>query len=640
MTFARFRRDVRDTNLRSTLVCAAALAVATLGGCNRPPKSLPIAIPKEPVIDIHTHLGGVENWPGYRPNFAEIDSAMRDRNVRLVVDFKAPDHSLRDGIYGPRVKERIAIYPDTSRYRLFANIPIEDDKKRFLAESRADYADWIASLLGDAVRDGASGLKIKQQAGGEDHAYWAYDSVGVLVPLDSRQFDKLWQTAERLRVPVLVHWGGAYKSEHMEPKGRMKEIRWEMLMLERERVLRAHPHLMFIAAHLGGSAADLPYLAEQLDRYPNLYTEGGAHGPGDELAVLDDYKKQFFDRFQNQLLFGTDYMEHTMSWLKSYRQRLDQYLPYAERWPLSDSVRAKYYHVNAEKLLRRRKENTEPIANAGYTATALVGSPVTLDATGSYDVDGDSLRYTWRQTSGDPVVLSSTSIARPTFTPRQEGSFVFELSASDGKAATRPRRVLVNAISDSGVARESGGRLTLEAEEFSQAIDRGPQRWTRATDRSGFSGRGYVRAGDQPGVVFAPGALAGAAPELRYRIWISTPGTYVVFVRGMTTDAKSATIHVGLDNEERRLTDRVGAFSSDGWGWAHDAHEYNPAIRSDDPNLAVLNIPNVGPHILNLWMSESGVMVDKIVLVRYQYSQRKFPLPNPDAGPVAVRLTR
>ena len=44
-------------------------------------------------------------------------------------------------------------------------------------------------------------------------------------------------------------------------------------------------------------------------------------------------------------MFGSDYMESTFSWLKSYRQRLDMFLPFSEHWPLPDSVRRKYYHA-------------------------------------------------------------------------------------------------------------------------------------------------------------------------------------------------------------------------------------------------------------------------------------------------------
>ena len=137
---------------------------------------------------------------------------MREMRVEAVVDFKAPDNSLRNGIFGERVTQRLALYPDTSRFKLFANVPIDDGNSVFLGSSRPDYAPWVASLLEDAVRRGAAGLKIKDQAGeGNGVNYWTRDSSGTLVPFDSPVFDSLWGTAERLGVPVMLHLGGAYQ---------------------------------------------------------------------------------------------------------------------------------------------------------------------------------------------------------------------------------------------------------------------------------------------------------------------------------------------------------------------------------------------------------------------------------------------
>jgi len=155
--------------------------------------SSPNVVPRPTVsiIDIHTHLGGVETWPGSRPDFDEIATAMRDRNVELVVDFKAPDNSLVNGVFGDRVTQRIAMYPDTSRFKLFANVPIDDAKNVFLGESRPDYPQWVAGVLEDAVRRGAVGLKIKDQAGSDDANYWTVDRAGVLIPFDTPKFDSL-----------------------------------------------------------------------------------------------------------------------------------------------------------------------------------------------------------------------------------------------------------------------------------------------------------------------------------------------------------------------------------------------------------------------------------------------------------------
>ncbi|MEP6690043.1 MAG: amidohydrolase family protein [Gemmatimonadaceae bacterium] len=558
---------------------------------------------------------------------------MSDMHVELVVDFKAPDHSLENGIFGERVSERIAMYPDTARFKLFANVPIDDDNDVFIGSRRPDYSSWIAGLLGDAVRRGAVGLKIKDQAGAGNVSYWTRDTSGTLVPFDTPAYDSLWSTAERLDIPVLVHLGGAYKGEHQAPNGANRNVRWEVLMLQRERVLRKHPRLKMIGAHWAGTAGDRTYLAEILEKYPNMYTEGGAHQPKVEFAELDSAERAFFERYQDQVMFGTDYMENTFRWLKSYRQRLDMFLPFTERWPLPDSVMEKYYHGNARRLLKRALPNETPIAHPGFTVTRLVGDTVTLDGRASRAAAGRTLSYRWRQLEGPRVRLSVDTAAQTSFVVTAPADLAFELVVNSGQVVSRPRTVRVNGVTPEGLFLEEGGRVTIEAEHFKSSVARGGQAWTVARDMAGFAGDGYVVAGPKRGTVIEPGTFRSSAPELRYTVWIQQPGTYAVYARGAAADSASSSIHVGLDNEEVRLADRLGRFPVGGWGWARDAFEWDAQFQMTDTTLAVLNIVEPGPHVLNVWMHHDGVMLDRIMLVRAPFAEVDKPLFDPGRGP-------
>jgi predicted TIM-barrel fold metal-dependent hydrolase len=619
---------IMPNKLATSAVVVSALFVVGCGDA-APPHAPP---PRFSIIDIHTHLGGVEKWPGKRPDFDEITRTMQEMHVELVVDFKAPDNSLENGIFGDRVTERLAIYPDTSKFKLFANVPIDDAKNMFVGSERADYPTWVAGILEDAVRRGAVGLKIKDQAGAADADYWTRDSSGILVPFDTTAFDPLWDTAERLNIPVIVHVGGAYKGEHQAPNGRNKHVRWEMLMLQRERVLRKHPRLRLIAAHWAGAAGDRTYLEELLEKYPNMYTEGGAHQPKVEFAQLDSGELRFFSQFQDQVMFGTDYMENTFRWLKSYRQRLDMFLPFTEKWPLPDSVMTKYYHGNARRLLNRASANDTPIAHPGFTTTHVVGDSVTLDGSASYGAPGRGLRYQWRQVDGPAVRLTSDSVAQPRFVANAVGDLAFELVVRDDSASSRPRMVRVNVVTADGMFVEDSGRLTIEAEHFTAGDARGGQSWTEARDHRGYVGDGYVVAGPPNGARVEPGRLRENAPGLRYTIWVQQPGTYVVNARGQARDSSRATIHFGLDNEEARLADRVGHFPVGRWGWARDAFEWDEQYQTTDTTLAVLNIVESGPHVLNVWMHHDNVMLDRIMLVRAPYSEVSRPLFDPGAS--------
>ena len=56
-----------------------------------------------------------------------------------------------------------------------------------------------------------------------------------------------------------------------------------------------------------------------------------------------------------------------------------------------------------------------PVAYAGSDRTVVEGRTVTLDASGSTDVDGDIVSYQWSQLSGPEITLINLSSVRPTF---------------------------------------------------------------------------------------------------------------------------------------------------------------------------------------------------------------------------------
>ncbi|RMF83859.1 MAG: hypothetical protein D6744_03995, partial [Planctomycetota bacterium] len=80
--------------------------------------------------------------------------------------------------------------------------------------------------------------------------------------------------------------------------------------------------------------------------------------------------------------------------------------------------------------------NHAPQANAGGDRTISGRKRVTLDGGASSDPDGDSVTFSWKQTSGPAVTLSDADTAQPWFdAPATDENIVlqFELTVSDGE---------------------------------------------------------------------------------------------------------------------------------------------------------------------------------------------------------------
>lgn len=78
-----------------------------------------------------------------------------------------------------------------------------------------------------------------------------------------------------------------------------------------------------------------------------------------------------------------------------------------------------------------------PVAGAGADRTVAAHSAVTLDGSGSFDAQARALTYTWTQTGGPAVTLSSTTAQKPTFTaPPVDTTLTFSLVVRAGTTSS------------------------------------------------------------------------------------------------------------------------------------------------------------------------------------------------------------
>ena len=92
--------------------------------------------------------------------------------------------------------------------------------------------------------------------------------------------------------------------------------------------------------------------------------------------------------------------------------------------------------------------NSKPVANAGPDQVVGIGSTVTLDGSGSNDVDGDAITYQWTLRSapdGSAATLINATAASPALVPDLSGEYIVQLIVSDGTLSSDPATVTITA---------------------------------------------------------------------------------------------------------------------------------------------------------------------------------------------------
>ena len=112
-------------------------------------------------------------------------------------------------------------------------------------------------------------------------------------------------------------------------------------------------------------------------------------------------------------------------------------------------------------------ENSKPVADAGPAQTVHVGDTVSLDGSGSSDVDGDPLTFKWSLTAvptGSAAALSDPAAEKPSFFVDKPGTYVAQLIVNDGAVDSAAATVTISTINSKPVG-EAGPDQTVYLHE-------------------------------------------------------------------------------------------------------------------------------------------------------------------------------
>ncbi len=327
--------------------------------------------PKYPVVDVHFHLAS-----DFRTDL--------DRDMLLPNNLKKSLDSV--GVKTIVNLDGIDIKPDVLTYhKLFPETFIDFGYPPFGSTELISDKTFseLPDVVDDLIKRGVYGI-------GEFPKYLGIsikDTTGKIVPIDDPRLDPLWSKIAALNVPIL--WHCTDPSAFFQPVNKFNERFTELgrypfwsyykpgvptkaeLLKQQENVLKKHPKMVVIGAHMGMCADDLNHLAYLFDTYPNYYVDCSA--TLSELGRQPYTTRKFFIKYQDRILFGSDggALHGIKGWTveKFYQayyeffETENEYIGYPMQgainqgnWKicginLPDEVLEKIYYKNAEKIL-------------------------------------------------------------------------------------------------------------------------------------------------------------------------------------------------------------------------------------------------------------------------------------------------
>jgi hypothetical protein len=309
-------------------------------------------LPRFPVIDCHNHLDSMEPEAVLRV----MDACGVERAVNITMQT------------GRAAEDTLRRFRDVSRGR-FATFAWMD----WAGVERSDFVQLSLDRMQRMADLGACGIKFWKDLG-----LMVRDGCGELLRVDDTRLAPLFDKAAELDIPVMFHTADPsaffrpvdannerYEELAAHPDWSFSGARYGKaeLLAQRDRVFARHPRTTFVCAHVAESPEDLGYVAQLLEGNANVFVDISARVA--ELGRQPYTARDFFLRFADRILFGTDLLPDVQMYRLHYRflETQDEYFEYPShasrqgRWniyglDLPAGVLEKIYRLNALKLLR------------------------------------------------------------------------------------------------------------------------------------------------------------------------------------------------------------------------------------------------------------------------------------------------
>ncbi len=321
-------------------------------------------------VDVHSHL--FEDIPAAHDLFRRINV----RTINVCVPGTESRLATMQDIALELYRKEPTLYPFTTTFDL-------------LERDQPGWTEKVIAWLDDAFARGAVAVKIWKEVGID-----IKDRNGKFILPDDPSFDPIYAHLAKCGKPLHAHLAEPIDAwRPLDPKSAHYSYystnpQWHLygkpefpshaaIIAARDNIMRKHPTLVVVGAHLGSLEHDLEGIAERLERFPNFNIEVAARTrslarhPSEKVRAL-------FARFPTRIMYGVDagWMPHrrpeqppteaqrrghVTSLEVRYKTDFDYYagsgeMTYyghkTEALKLPREVLEQFYHANAERIFQ------------------------------------------------------------------------------------------------------------------------------------------------------------------------------------------------------------------------------------------------------------------------------------------------